>query len=594
MIKKPHPRILLFQAEENQIQQAIAVNPAWTKLHEAILKECDKIITLPPLKRKMKGIRLLDKSREALRRIFYLSYAWRMTGQDKYFQRCEQELLAVSSFKDWNPPHFLDVAEMTMAVAIGYDWLFPQLSTNSKKIISDAILSKGLNPALKSDDFWWLKSKNNWNQVCNAGITYGALAVAEDHPELAKKIIDRAIETIALPMEEYKPDGAYAEGYSYWGYGTSFNVMFLSAVEKVFNTDFGLSKTPGFLQTADFYQHMVGNIGLSFNWGDCSPKTTLNPTIFWFAIRNHDLSQLWVKKAYLERDTYSEFTGDRMLPALMIWGKDLPVDQITEPKVKFWNGRGVSPVCMMRTSWSDRNAIYLGFKAGSAAVPHAHMDIGSFVMESDGVRWASDPGMQDYHSLESKGIKLWNSDQNSQRWSIFRLNNFSHNTLTIDNKLHVAKGVANIDKSSAQPDFMYAVSDLSGVYENQLTGVKRGVAIINQKVVVIQDELVATSNTATVRWAMFTSASPKLAKNSITLTKDGKTLELKVISSAEITVKTWSTQPTNNYDAPNPGTIMVGFEFKLEPNQRQTIQVMLIPGSSGDNDINFKKALADW
>ena len=180
------------------------------------------------------------------------------------------------------------------------------------------------------------------------------------------------------------------------------------------------------------------------------------------------------------------------------------------------------------------------------------------------------------------------------RWSVFRLNNFSHNTLTIDSKLQVVKGVANIDKSSAKPVFMYAVSDLSAVYENQLANVKRGVAIINQKVVVIQDELVANSNPATVRWAMFTTATPKLAKNSITLAKDGKTLELKVISPAEFTIKTWSTQPTNDYDAPNPGTILVGFEFNLEPNQQQTIQVMLIPGSSSDNDIQLKKTLASW
>ncbi|MEI8244974.1 MAG: heparinase II/III family protein [Lentisphaerota bacterium] len=594
MINKQHPRILLLQGEENQIKQTITNNPTWLKLHEAILNECDKILTLPQLERQMNGMTLLDKSREALRRIFYLSYAWRMTGHDKYFHRCEKELLAVSNFKDWNPSHFLDVAEMTMAVAIGYDWLFPQLSVDSKKIISDAIVSKGLNPEIKSDDFCWQKAKSNWNQVCNTGITYGALAVAEEHPELAKKIIDRAIQTITIPMDEYKPDGAYPEGYTYWGYGTSFNVMFICALEKVFNTDFGLSNTPGFLQTADFCQHMVGNIGLNFNWADGATKTTLNPTIFWFAKRNNDLSPLWVEKAYLERDNYSEFTSDRLLPALMIWCRDLPINQITEPDVKFWCGRGANPVCMMRTSWSNRDAIYLGFKAGSAAVSHAHMDAGSFVMESDGVRWASDPDTQDYYSLISKGVDLWNFVQDSQRWSVFRLNNFSHNTLTIDSKLQVVKGVAHIDKSSANPDFMYAVSDLSAVYENQLANVKRGVAIINQKVVVIQDELFANSNPATVRWSMFTTATPKLAKNSITLAKDGKTLELKVISPAEFTIKTWSTQPTNDYDAPNPGTILVGFEFNLEPNQQQTIQVMLIPGSSSDNEIQLKKTLASW
>ena len=43
-------------------------------------------------------------------------------------------------------------------------------------------------------------------------------------------------------MKDYGPDGAYPEGYGYWGYGTSFNVMFLSAVEKLFGKDFGLTQ----------------------------------------------------------------------------------------------------------------------------------------------------------------------------------------------------------------------------------------------------------------------------------------------------------------------------------------------------------------
>jgi hypothetical protein len=112
-------------------------------MHEAILTECNNILNLPPVERIQIGRRLLDKSREALRRIFHLSYAWRMTGDQKYFDRCEKEMLAISKFNDWNPSHFLDVGEMTMAMAIGYDWLFPNLSAESKKIIRDAIVYKG-------------------------------------------------------------------------------------------------------------------------------------------------------------------------------------------------------------------------------------------------------------------------------------------------------------------------------------------------------------------------------------------------------------------------------------------------------------------
>lgn len=591
---KQHPRILLLKGEERLIEQSVAGNPAWKKVHEAILKECDNIIALPPIERIQIGRRLLDKSREALRRIFYLSYASRMTGDDKYFKRCEKEMLVISKFSDWNPSHFLDVAEMTMAVSIGYDWLYPKLSVDSKKIISEAIVSKGINPSLDPKNNGWVTDVHNWNQVCNAGMTYGAIAVAEDYPELSKNIIDRAIKSITLPMGEYKPDGAYPEGYGYWDYGTSFNVMFLSAIEKVFSTDFGLNEAPGFLQTPGFLQNMTGVTGLCYNWGDSGSSGNLSPAMFWFAQRNNDPSSLWVEKTYLQKDNLSGLTHDRLLPAVMIWGNDFQLSKITEPEIKAWKGGGHNPVCLMRTSWTDPNAIYLGFKAGSASVNHGHMDIGSFIMEADGIRWASDFGMQQYESLESKGISLWGMDQNAQRWTIFRLNNMAHNTLTIDNQLQQVKGYATIDRFSDKPDLMYAISDLSTVYEGQLIAIKRGVAIVDQKFVAIRDELVAINQSTTVRWAMMTTATPELGKNSITLTKDGKKLVLQVNTPTEVSMKTWSTQPTTSYDAPNPGTIMVGFELTLKPNQKQSIQVDLIPSEAANNSVKFEKNLDSW
>ena len=591
---KQHPRILLLKGEEGLIAQSIADNPVWKKMHETILKECDSILILPPIERIQIGRRLLDKSREGLRRVLSLSYAWRMTNDDKYFRRCEKELLAISGFNDWNPSHFLDVAEMTMAVAIGYDWLYPKLSVDSRKIISEAIVNKGINPSLDPKNNSWLKAVNNWNQVCNAGMTYGALAVAEDYPELSKKIIDRAIESITLPMGEYKPDGAYPEGFGYWGYGTSFNVMFLSAIEKVFSSDFGLNKTPGFLQTAGFYENMTAVSTLCFNWGDSGQRGDLSPAMFWLAQRNNDPTLLWIEKRYLQKEDYTSFTKDRLFPAIMIWGKDLPLDKISEPGNKVWKGQGANPVCMMRTSWTDPNAIYLGFKAGSASVNHGHMDIGSFVMEADGSRWASDFGMQDYESLESKGIQVFGRTQDAQRWSIFRLINKSHNTLTVNDQLQQVKGYAKIDQFSDKSDFMYAISDLSTVYENQLTEAKRGVAIVDQKFVVIRDEVVAANKPTTIRWTMMTSATPVLGKNSITLSKEGHTLALQVNTPAKVSMQTWSAEPTTSYDAPNPGKTLVGFEIKLAPNQKQTIQVLLIPGSTGKQNMKFEKSLAKW
>jgi hypothetical protein len=590
-----HPRILLLNGEEQAIKRSINDNPVWRKMHEAILRASDTIIGLPTLERKLIGRRLLSKGRECVRRIFYLSYAYRMTGGEKYLLRAEKEMLAISQFSDWNPSHFLDVAEMTMGLSIGYDWLYNKLSPESKKIIREAILKKGIEPSFDTRYNWFLQATHNWNQVCNAGMTYGALAIADDHADTSRYIIERALNTIPLPMGDYKPDGGYPEGYSYWNYGTSFNVMFLSAIEKAFGSDFGLLQIPGFLKTGSFIENMTGPTNASFNWSDCGPGINLSPAMFWFAERNHDPSLLWVEKKFLDKSDYLSLSWERLLPAAIIWGKDIPLSKIEAPTSNVWVSQGPSPVALMRTSWSDPNAIFLGFKAGSPSVNHAHMDIGSFIMDWGGVRWASDLGSQEYESLESKGIQVFGRTQDAQRWSIFRMNNFSHNTLTVDGKLQLVKGYAKIDRHSDKPAFSYAISDLSSVYEDQVKSARRGVGIVDDGYVVIRDELTTLDKPTTIRWTMLTAADVSItSENTAVLKKDGKELTLQIDGPAKVALKTWSTQPTTTYDAPNPGTTFVGFEVMVPANQTETFNIRLIPQAKKVKTKTKIRSLDQW
>ncbi len=80
-----HPRLLLLKGEEERIKSEIRNNAMWKNVHDAILKECDTILKKHPVERTMIGRRLLQVSREGLRRIFFLGYAWRTTGKKKIF-----------------------------------------------------------------------------------------------------------------------------------------------------------------------------------------------------------------------------------------------------------------------------------------------------------------------------------------------------------------------------------------------------------------------------------------------------------------------------------------------------------------------------
>lgn len=582
-----HPRILLLQNEESGIKENLNKDKNWALIHQNIMEEANQIIPLPTLERIQVGRRLLDKSREALRRLFILSYAYRMTNGKKYFDRCEAELLKISQFSDWNPSHFLDVAEMTLAVSIAYDWLYKDFSETSRKQIKEAILQKGLLPSMDAKYNSWLKASHNWNQVCNAGMTYGALATYEDNPTLAMKIINRAKKSIELPLEDYNPDGAYPEGFGYWGYGTSFHVLFLSVLQKLSLLDNAVNE--GFNKTAYYYQQMLGSSGQSFNYSDAgSGRGGLSPAMFWYANKLKDNSLLFNEKKYL---IDKKMVNNRILPAVMIWGNGLSLDNVPNPNSNVFVGAGKSPVAMMRTSWTDADAIYLGLKAGSANVNHAHMDIGSFVVDALGERWGLDLGMQSYESLESKGVGLWNKTQDGQRWEILRYNNRYHNTLTFDDELQLVQENAEITQSTTAPNFMSAVTDLSNIYKNKIKEAKRGVAIIDKNLVVIRDEIINNEKPTRMQWTMVTPAEVQILDyNTVELIQNGKKMYLQVVSKNKISLKTWSTEPVNSYDEPNTGTIRIGFESNLAANEKSEFSVFL----STSKKSKKIKSLKEW
>jgi Heparinase II/III-like protein. len=583
----PHPRILLLKGEEKALLKNINKDPYWKDIHNNYISEADKIIDIPVNKREMEGRRLLGVSRENLRRIFCLCYAYRMTGSKKYSDRAEKEMLAAAEFSDWNPSHFLDVGEMSMALAIGYDWLFDKLSESSRKKIREAIIEKGIKPSYNSEYNGFLNVDHNWNQVCNAGITYGALAIYEDNKDESIKLINRALETIPKAMKQYSPNGAYPEGIGYWGYGTSFNMMFLAAIEKIYKTDFDLNKIEGFMETGMYSQAMITPSYRSFNYSDNGAGAGFNSTVFWFYSKTKNPALLYMQKVTYERNTRKSYLRDRLFPVALIFGagSGASLSKAAIPTELMWKGHGENPVAVMRSSWGDSTALFLGFKAGSPHVNHGHMDVGSFIFEAEGVNWAFDFGTENYNSLEIKGVSLWDTTEESQRWDVFRYRTTSHNTLSFNDKPQAVNGFADINDVVNNSDVMSVMSDLSELYKKQLPGAKRAVSMVNKKYVVIQDQLKTGDQFTKVRWNILTEADKIsfTSDNTAVLEKDGKKLFIKVNSPVPIRFYKQETTPTNTYDSPNKGSMFVGFEADLTLRTTQEISVVLMPGEIVSN-----------
>lgn len=123
-LDKSHPRLMLKDKEVQHLKELYQEDKVLQKCVKEVLEEADRSAGRSMLTYRKIGPRLLSVSRECLRRIYALALAYRWTGEEKYAGKAVDNMLTVCAFKDWNPSHFLDVAEMSHAIGLGYDWLY--------------------------------------------------------------------------------------------------------------------------------------------------------------------------------------------------------------------------------------------------------------------------------------------------------------------------------------------------------------------------------------------------------------------------------------------------------------------------------------
>lgn len=557
-------------------------------LADRIVYDATLMLDYKPCSREMEGRRLLSTSRRVLHRVNTLAMAYLLTGDKRFAKRAIAEMTAAANFSDWNPSHYLDVGEMTLALAVGYDWLYAEMTPAERKLISDAIIEKGLKTSL-TGNHWWITGTNNWSPVCHNGMVAGALAIYEDDPKLAAEMIQRAVVNVPKSMDKsYAPEGAYPEGPMYWGYGTEFNVALLGLLNAAFGTDYGLSDQKGFDKTMDFISATTNTtVGIPFAYADCHLGGGIDFAQVWLINRFNRLDCFTV----LSRQSLDKMTGgrpqsvekggNRMMPLAMFYLRDYPAKGAEKIPLSYFSGKdSLIPISVHRSDATNR-ATYLGMKAGMPSGPHGHMDGGSFLLEADGVRWAVDLGMENYTKQETAGVNLWNSMQGSDRWKLFRLGPYSHNILMIDDQEQEVKGDARIVEFRGENKGQTTLIDLAPLYAKQLkSGTRRGTLLPNREVE-ITDTLTGLKPGAKVRWQMCIQNVETSIEGNVLNLKKGK-------ESMTVTVRTpsaskWELTPaeklTGKTDSPNKGAVMATFETVAPADGKLDIDVLFTPGS---------------
>ncbi len=596
-----HPRLLATKGDWERLRVQIKEDPWSGALFSIIEAQGKKILTQPPSQRVMEGRRLLGTSRTVLERLCVLAMLANLTDDPAYAERAIAEMKAVCDFSDWHPAHFLDVGEMALGIAIGYDWLYDKLTPADREQIEKALLEKGIKPSLAPEiqKNSWIDGANNWTQVCHAGMCAAAIAIADRKAGLATQIMERAVANIPKSAKSYAPDGAYQEGPNYWHYGTSFHVVLAAELQRFCGDAYGLDTLPGFPETPVYLFEIASPTDIYFNYSDSPEFYTFGVPLFWFAHRfghpelaRHELE--WLGRRLDDRgDTW--WPGERLTPLALLWYYPKDIGESVKLPLQ-WHARGDNPLSVHRSAFGDTSATFVAIKGGSPSCSHGHMDAGSFVLDADGIRWGVDLGMENYNKLETSGVGLWDGRQEGQRWDVFRLGAESHNLLRFNSGKQTVKATApflGFQDNGAEGGA--SVIDLTALYPGEVSSARRGVRLLPSHAVLFQDEW--TAKTAVdVSWQMMTRAQVTVVRpGEIELTQKDQKLTLRILepANAEVVVEeAWKL--TQWYDSYNKEARRITLKTHSAAHAPGTFRVLAVPGSCAGVEPPAPEKLEKW
>ena len=583
-LDKSHPRLMLKDKDLERLKELYTEDKVLQKCVKDVLEEADDCAGKSMLTYRKIGPRLLSVSRECLRRIYALGLAYRWTGEEKYAGKAVDNMLTVCAFEDWNPSHFLDTAEMSHAVGLGYDWLYSYMDAGTREKIKAGLIRNGLEPGLEAyKSAWWVRSEYNWNQVCNGGLIIGALAIAESDPQYAEQIIFSAVQSLPLALKSYGPDGAWGEGPGYWSYATHYIAYGLAALQSALGNDFGLLKIEGLAQAGDFPIYTAGPTGHYLNLADVgerSSKRTL-PCLFWLA-RAYD-------KPFYADDERAMLVKHSASPQHVVWYMPEPGSTLSVKDLDRYF-RGPVEVAVFRSAWDDPEALWVGVKAGYNQVNHGHLDLGNFELDALGVRWVRDLGSDDYNLPG-----YWDGKRGGMRWSYYRLNSKSHSVPLLGGEDQDPMATSKFIKFESKKSSAFAVIDLTSAYENFAKKVTRGIAVMDSRqAVLVQDEF-EIEKPCDLVWGMTTDAEISLEKDWIArLTIDGKELVAQVLSPyrAAFTVESAEQKPP---EKTNKGVKLLTLRLD-EAKDNVRVAILLSPVWKDGRHVSSTqlKPLSEW
>lgn len=519
-----HPRLMATAADFDRLRSEIQTNPDKKEWYEALMSKAKELLYSKTLVYdKPDGIRLMYVSSELERRMAVLAMAYRLTGDNKYAQKAYLDLEAVANFADWNPSHHIDTGIMAAGVAIGYDWLYDALSEQQRKTIEDGMKKNGYKDIILSYQTTESEMTNaayvqdNHNAMCNGGAMLAALAFYDAFPIESRYIIANATRGFEEMMWRYAPDGAWFEGVMYGSICVNYLSMAFSSMEICLGTIYGLDEAEGFSKAYDYIENTQSETAV-YNFGDSDFMTRAYCYSGW-------LSKHFGKSTACDLSgSFTTIDGEQLAFALL-WNSSNSGYSV--PRDVLYNSENAkTKLLLMRGSTNGET--FVGIKAGDTVCEHSQLDSGSFVFDSQGIRWACDLGKDDYNLPNF-------FDTTEGRWKIFLNRAEAHNTVVVNPRSN-ANADYKLNSTAQFSDFAptdsgaVAKIDMSALLSEQLKSAERGFCFTdNRQSLVVRDELNIGSTEKEIYWLFYTKADYRKESDGRAVLTDRQQPEKKLI-----------------------------------------------------------------